>query len=68
MDIGIIGRSEYTYESMLLLKKKVDIILASSLLQENLKNINIQVMILKNLQRDNNIPFLHDPKIDLTKD
>ena len=49
MDIGIIGRSEYTYESMLLLKK-MDIILASSLLQENLKNINIQVMILKNLQ------------------
>ena len=30
--------------------KKMDIKLALSLLEENLKNINIQVMILKNLQ------------------
>jgi len=66
MDIGIIGRSEYTYESMLLLKKNghnISFIVTSRESKEHKYTSND----FKKFATDNNIPFLHDPKIDLTK-
>ncbi len=66
MEIGIIGRSEYTYETMLLLKKnghKISFIVTSRESKEHKYTSND----FKKFATDNNIPFLHDPKIDSTK-
>jgi len=66
MEIGIIGRSEHTYETMLLLKEnghKISFIVTSKESDEHKYSSND----FKEFAKDNNIPFLHDPKIDSTK-
>ncbi len=66
MEIGIIGRSEYTYETMLLLKENghnISFIVTSKESKEHKYSSND----FKKFANDNNIPFLHDPKIDLAK-
>ena len=66
MEIGIIGRSELTYETMLLLKENgysISFIVTSKESKEHKYTSNN----FKEFAKDNNIPFLHDPKIDSTK-
>ena len=66
MNVGIIGRSEWTYDSMVLLKNEghnISFIVTSKEAPEY-KYISDD---FKDFAIKNNIPFLHDPKISAEK-
>ena len=65
MEIGIIGRSEALYESMLFLIEKGYNITFIVTAKES-KEYKYTSNDFKNFANDNNIPFLHEPKINST--
>ena len=66
MKIGIIGRSELTYNAMLLAKNRGhDIVFIVT--SKEASEYKISSEDFKNFATENNIPFIHDPKISASK-